>query len=309
MNEQIKIPKVVFISGLGRSGTSWLAEMLNYGQVFRYVFEPFHPFMQVFPEYHPMRYIREQDRNPNLTEPIRKLFYDDFENTWTDAYNGPNAKSCGSRLIKGIRSNLMVPWLAWMYLENKFIVILRHPCAVAVSRVKYSQNMGEWECLDIADDLFGQPELVADHLLPYDDLPTWPTAKDWFYSSIDEWCVAHHVLLKYKNKSNIIFVHYENLVENPIPELVRLWLFITGQKYFGDDLPSLPSDLIPTLDGIDRPSAQINPGYSAVVKKHNLLGNWMGHATQHQLDYVRDTLKLFKLDTLYSEDSCLPLER
>jgi len=34
---------VVFVSGSGRSGTSWLANLCNYRNDFRYLFEPLNP--------------------------------------------------------------------------------------------------------------------------------------------------------------------------------------------------------------------------------------------------------------------------
>ena len=307
MDDQTKIPKVVFVSGVGRSGTTWIAEMLNYGKRFRYVFEPFHPFMQVFPEYHHMRYVREQERDPVMVESIRKLFYDDFENAWTDHYSGPDAKSCDNRLIKGIRSNLMVPWLSWMYPENRFIVVLRHPCATAVSRIKYSELIGEWAFLDIKRDLFGQAELVGDYLQPFKNAEPWPTSKDWFESTVVEWCATHYVLLKFADRSNIMFTYYENMVNNPISELLRLWLFLTGQKYFGGDLPSLPSDLMPPLSVVDRPSAQDNPGYSAMTRHLNPFTNWMEHVPREQLDYAGGMIELFGLGQLYDVDTPIPL--
>ena len=33
---------VVFISGVGRSGTTWLTELINYNHRYRILFEPFH---------------------------------------------------------------------------------------------------------------------------------------------------------------------------------------------------------------------------------------------------------------------------
>ena len=35
--------KTVFLAGTGRSGTTWLAGLINHDQSYRDVFEPFHP--------------------------------------------------------------------------------------------------------------------------------------------------------------------------------------------------------------------------------------------------------------------------
>src|SRR5439155_18259088 len=50
--------RTVLVAGSGRSGTTWLGELLTRGSATRYVFEPLHPRLGPFPGEFPRTYAR-----------------------------------------------------------------------------------------------------------------------------------------------------------------------------------------------------------------------------------------------------------
>jgi len=124
----------VLVVGMGRSGTTWLASIINNHPDIRYVWEPFNPRMvpQASP-LDPFRYLRVGECAVPYERHLWDIVAGRLENRWTRRYQ---AREWGNRvLIKSIRLNLKLAWVDEL-LQPRIVLLVRHPCAVALSRAK-----------------------------------------------------------------------------------------------------------------------------------------------------------------------------
>ena len=131
----------IFLAGDGRSGTTWISNIINYENDFRYMFEPFHPhYIQQARGYKLFQYLRPGNNEPYFIDTARKVFSGTFRSLRVDRFNRKTFVK--KRLIKDIFSNLFLKWINTHFPDVKIILLLRHPCAVAVSKKKLREKNG-----------------------------------------------------------------------------------------------------------------------------------------------------------------------
>ena len=220
--------KPILITGLPRSGTTWVGRMIAQVPSVRYIHEPFNisnwqcacgiDFEYWF------RYI-SQENEAN--------FYQHFVHTFGPAFNRFNllnvliemratrrlrplinyARSLkASRvLIKDPLAIFSTEWLATKF-DMDVIVVIRHPAAIVSSykRLNWSHSFSQF---------LAQPLLMKDHLHPFE--AEIRDFADNFYDIVDQaallWKLIYYQVEKYQeNHKNWLFVNYEELAHNPI---------------------------------------------------------------------------------------------
>jgi len=206
----------VFLAGSGRSGTTWVSEIINYRNEYRFIFEPFHPGkVRVCKNFRRKQYLRPDDRREEYLGPARKILTGGIRSTWTDRFNGRFAAR--RRLIKDIRANLLLGWMRENFPGMPMILLLRHPCAVVTSRLALGWRDNLWETME-------QRELVEDFLLPVEtDIRA---ARDAFERHVFSWCIENYVPLKQFGPGEIQLSFYENFLAHPEDEIPRLFDFL-----------------------------------------------------------------------------------
>lgn len=203
----------VFVAGSGRSGTTWLADAINYRREYRLVFEPFHPGkVREVSGFRRRQYLRPGDRREEYLEPARRVLSGAVRDGWVDRFH--RTFVARRRIVKDVRANLMLGWLRENFPETPMVLILRHPCAVVESQMALG-----WR--DILDETLEQRDLVKDHLEPLLDEAL--AARDPFDRRVFLWCVENYVPLRQLAPNRIHVVSYENLLTDPAMELRRLF--------------------------------------------------------------------------------------
>ena len=268
----------VFLAGSGRSGTTWLSEILNHRNEYRYVFEPFYrDKVSLCQNFRRKQYLRPDDRREEFLEPARKIVSGDIRNVWTDRFNRKLAVR--RRLIKDIRANLLLGWLRANFPEMPLILLLRHPCAVTHSRLRLG-----WR--DILDETLDQRALVEDHLSLFEG--EIRAAQTPFERSIFLWCIENYVPLRQLARGEFHLVFYENLCTEPEREIRRLYSFL-GQKFDEGVYRS-----------IGRPSP-LSRRESAVALGNRPADSWTDSIDDAQVERSVEILSLFGLDRIYGE--------
>lgn len=279
----------IFLAGSGRSGTTWLSEILNHKNEYRYVFEPFYPDkVRLCKNFHRKQYLRPDDRREEFLGPARKIVSGDLRNVWTDRFN--RKLVARRRLIKDIRANLLLGWLRANFPEMPLVLLLRHPCAVTVSRL----DLG-WR--DILDETMDQRELVEDHLSPFEE--EIRSARTPFERSIFLWCIENYVPLKQLQqlgRGEFHLVFYENLCTEPESEVRRLYTFL-GKK---------PDESV--YLNLGRPSP-LSRRESAVALGGRPVDSWVRSVDDAQVERAAEILSLFGLDRIYGGDPKDPMPR
>src|SRR5580704_5098197 len=125
--------RATLVSGMGRSGTTWLAELLNYRNDQRLLFEPFdHQRVALAVNFTDHQYLRADDADPRYLAPARAIVTGLLRDPFVDQHN--RRLVCGRRIIKEVRANLILKWLHTQFPGMPIVLIVRHPFAVAVSR-------------------------------------------------------------------------------------------------------------------------------------------------------------------------------
>ena len=277
----------VLLVGHDRSGTTWIAEALNHHRDFRYIFEPFHPGrVDATEAFTPRLYLRPEDRDPTYLDAAVAVLSGRVRSLWADKYN--RAIMPRRRLVKEVRANLLLPWLAANFPETRIVLMLRHPCAVANSERMLSDA---WH-IDL-NRFLSQPNLVQDHLAPYESAMR-AAGSDW-EKRVFVWCIENHVPLAALDPSNVLFAFYEDFCVDPETELKRLFEFV--------NLHYDPH----ALEMLAKPSATSRKD-SAVFSGEDLVEAWRRSVTDEEIDATMRVVELFGLDRIYTSDS-MPAHR
>ena len=276
--------RTVFIAGSGRSGTTWIADLLNHRNEYRHISEPFHrknvPLAAPFAY---RQYLRPDDDDPRYLEPARRILSGRVRTLWTDKYN--RRMRVDRRLVKEVRANLFLKWLRVHFPEMPMVFVLRHPCAVAASRMRI-----DWEGGTRLRSFLEQPSLVRDHLEPFEaDLAEADSKGTEFERMIHFWCVENLVPLRQLGPGDVHIAFYERLVTQPEEEIRRLFDHV-GSRFD----PSV-------LDAAGRPSMASRKD-SAIVSGGDLVGGWRRHLSEDQVGRAVEILAAFGLERIYGAD-------
>jgi hypothetical protein len=161
------------IAGFGRSGTTWVQDVLATANSLRAVFEPLHPIVIPDETIHPYCYRDGEVDDPALYRFLHKYFYEDFHSLWVDYrviwpkllpaqadlwsrhalkrvlnYNIQaknnflhfrDQRRHKQRIIKFVRANLILSWLQKVF-GARIVFIIRHPAPVVASQMRASRS-------------------------------------------------------------------------------------------------------------------------------------------------------------------------
>jgi len=270
----------VFIAGTGRSGTTWLEDIINFAHDHRILFEPFHSAeVPLVSGWNYRQYLRPDEHDERYLVPARKILSGRVRNKWIDQLNTKHLVS--RRLVKDIRANLILRWIHAHFPEIPIVLLLRHPCAVASSKLQLG-----WKTH--LSDFTTQADLVEDHLAPY--LDVLESARDDFERHILLWCVENLVPLRQFAAGEMHVCFYEHFCTQPEREARSLTTYLRR-----DFRPSM-------LAGMDRPSA-LSKQHSAILCGGSVLDAWRKRISPAQVERAVELLRAFGLHQLYGAET------
>jgi hypothetical protein len=278
----------VLVAGTGRSGTTWVAELLGAGTPCRIMQEPFHArYVEAYRGFSYFQYMRPEQDDEALLAYCQKVFSGRLRHPWVDA--GVATLRPQRRVIQEIRANGFLRWITMRFPEMPLVFVLRHPCAVVLSRMEL-----EWDTdRDIAAFL-EQPQLVSDHLGPYLDLIRSADSPAEKHAVV--WCLSNLVPLRQFPAGELPVFFYEDLVRDPEAGSARLRT-IAG-------LP--PDDDI--LAGVRRPSRSATRAGAAEPAGSRVL-RWKRELQEWQTSRILDVVHGFGLGDLYDAEGLPRLSR
>ena len=271
----------IFLAGTEKSGTTWISDIINYNNAYRYIFEPFWAD-QVSECYNfkPQQYLRPDDDDPYYLETARAILSGQLRNKWADKYH--RRFIANKRLVKDIRANLFLKWIKFHFSEIPIVFLLRHPCAVARSHMRRTHLERDLE------NFLNQDELMADFLAPFKEEIF--KAEDKFDRLIFRWCIQNYVPLKQFRPGEMQVVFYEHFCETPESEIDAMFSFL-GLSY--DER---------VYKFLRKPSA-VSREESAIISGGDLVNDWRKDISQAQIRRAVEILNMFGLDKLYNEAS------
>ncbi len=193
----------VVIFGTGRSGTTWLAEIIAAAGL-KLIFEPLHPVEVPEVKGFPFpNYLLPGDETP--WEPLlRSVVEGRVENEWTVRAN-PGASRA---VVKLIRGNLMMEWMMDRFVFQP-VYLVRNPLSVAGSMKEQGWDVGDrfvryaMERIREKDGSFEGLEVLFDH----------PISRVEAFAIM--WGYQNAIPLRRGLHERVIFVRFEDLVRDP----------------------------------------------------------------------------------------------
>ena len=135
--------KTVFLSSGARTGSTWVSEIINFENDYRFLFEPFSMVVPLRPSWAPrlepddrLRYIRPECDDRDLLEQAARVVSGRLRHPEVDQYNYNARVAFDRRLVKETKSNLFLKWLHRHFPQMKLLLLMRHPIPTVLSRLQ-----------------------------------------------------------------------------------------------------------------------------------------------------------------------------
>lgn len=276
----IGLEKTAVLASMGRSGSTFVADIINCDKRYRVMFEPFRYDRVAEAQNFPYPFYLSPDNNdPQFIRPAQKILMGQVHSQWVDQEN--RALFPQRRLIKDIRVNLFLKWLHTHFPEVKIVLLVRHPCAVAESWLSVF-GLGR----SAYDKLAANPLLVEAVGPPI--MEAFRQARPGFESLIFLWCISYWLPLRQFKAHELHLLFYEELLLNSVVELERLFAFL-GHDY----TPQKALKLYSRASSTARFSQQTQTsGFK--------FDAWLSRMAPGQIERAYEIMSLFGLEQLYS---------
>ena len=299
------------IAGSGRSGTTWVLDVLTVANKLRPVFEPLHPLTcgEVAQRY-ANRYLTRMDRQDDLAEFIEAAAAGQLNNMWVNYRSisrllDVRLKRFGSvasvkkwvrdwqamlrrvqeyrplmrhpeTIVKVIRGNLMLDWLSANF-PLRTIFLVRHPAAVIESQLRYEIA---WEPSRILARYSEDRALMTGPLADYADFLNSSMSRAAAYTTV--WAIQNMIPMAQAKQNGYTVVFYEELLESPGTEWRRI-------------VDALELEQMPETDLLNQPSQQATRdiGESSYAKSY---AKWRQALSTEELEEIQRTLDRFSID-------------
>lgn len=135
-----RIKQHVLILGSPRSGSTWLAEIIDYTGEYKYIFEPFN--MKKCKEWSrqtwaPVIGSEEAMRGSKRIQDLKKIMNGKISkrNKWVMGRGG-KVKNINKIMVKAVRAHYMLPAITTLFPDIKIIYITRNPVDTIKSQIK-----------------------------------------------------------------------------------------------------------------------------------------------------------------------------
>lgn len=279
-DSHIGMDKTVILTSMGRSGSTFVADIINCDNIYRIMFEPFR-FDRVTEAQNFIYpcYLRPNNTEPSFVLPAQKILTGKVHSPWIDREN--RAIFPQRRLLKDIRINLLLKWLRNRFPAVKIVLLVRHPCAVAESWLAvFGVGRGAF------DRLHANPLLVED--IGSSIMEHYRQAAPGFESLLFLWCISYWIPFHQFSKDELYLLFYEDLLLDPHVELEHLFAFL-GHSYSPQKAQRVFSRVSST--------ARLNQD---TLSQRFKFDSWMSCVTPEQIERAYEIMSLFGLEQLYS---------
>jgi len=306
-NKILKIKKfnmddTIVLVGSPRSGTTWLMELFETIPGYTHLFEPLNH--EWFPEllevgFKSRSYLTKNSNWPQGEKHMEKILTGDISSIFPQyrlELKEIMHRLLGNKLIiKLVRGNRLLPWLAEKFQLRGIVFIIRHPCAVIASQLK-TGICGYNSTVPPYPDIFPNLERILDEAAKIDGVNYGLLRKLGGAKTREEvlainWCLDNYVPLSSTKPHPWKTLTYERLVIDGKKEIIRLFKEI-GVKNIPEAAfhhLKIPSTLAPQKE------------HEIVVNSDQQLTKWKKILSKKQIENILNVVSEFGLG-FYSED-------
>ena len=232
----------IIVLGFGRSGTTWISDIISKCLGGLILFEPLHP--EAFPYAKEACYhdCSNEGLLNKIDHQLNQCLNKKNKNRWllrnhisaklediSTSYVSDVWKECNVIGFKAIRANFMIPHLHENY-TDKIVFIKRHPCAV-ISSILNRANFWKEFGLQFHLDKF-KKEVLSNSRYTYIDqeklIYILESLSDAYLQMAFMWSVTHLVIEKQLKDFNLPLFKYEDFYINPYESTRKLMTFLTN---------------------------------------------------------------------------------
>ncbi|MCS4191513.1 hypothetical protein GGP51_003009 [Salinibacter ruber] len=292
LNESVE--NTVIVSGVPRSGTTWLSEMIAEEPGYKLLSEPL--FLRGAGERGEIGLEWRTHIEPNEND-------EDVEGWLRRALSGRipgdyvlTSRSLPGRaiefflnqknVVKFVRASRMLGWIDNTFDVRGIILLLRHPCAVVASQIHYDEDWKNSSPPDTDNLRRGYGGYLPDSFLNScrDALSEIETREEYLAAM---WSIDNIFGIRESDRANVLTTHYEDIVVDESSELKRIFDFLG----FEDS----------TVRKIDPGKPSKTKSKTLTNDKQDQLSKWREFFTDEQVDRILSTVRSFGLN-IYSRD-------
>ena len=269
--------RTILLAGSGRSGTTWLANIIAANPTVRVIFEPFdNRQVEEMADLPLSAYSRRDDVSPIRSAAVGDALAGRINTPWTNRLG--HRVWAPRRVVKSIRANSMLAWIDRQF-KPVILYMLRHPCSVVLSRMRLS-----WDTH--IDEMLDQQALVDDYLTPY--LPLIQSARTPVQRQAIMWCLENVVALNQMPEQTWTVVTYEQLVTNPDRQIRRV-------------LNAVDVAATPLLARAIRRNSVVTRPDSPILSGNSPITEWQNSLTSREISDIVAIVADFDID-IYDRD-------
>ena len=282
--------EVLWLIGDGRSGTTWVSNLINYNKEYRDMFEPFHPKIVKEASFLlPDQYVRAEDTNDQLEKFANEVFSGRFTHLRVDPAN--RSISYKGLLIKDIYANLFSYWVYTHFENVKIVLLIRNPFSVALSKYK----IRDWFWMNDPMSLLNQPKLYEDYLQPFEDIIIETSKKnDFILNQILIWSIINYIPIRQFSPGQIHIVFYEDIFTNPNLETSKILQFSKG---------NIDINLLKLDEKTIKHHNRVMGTESNIIKGKSPITSWKNELSSTQIENGQKILDCFGFAELYNDES------
>ncbi len=277
--------RALLLASSGRSGSTWLSDVVADAFGCRVLFEPLRP-KRLRPPKATLwgYYVDPAVPDAGLEASFGRILAGRVRDEWVNRFN--TRRISRNRLVKEIRATNLLPWVIAHFQNVPVVYLLRHPVSVALS----ATALGWDPCLD---DFLGQQALMGGPLLRHAQVAVrLAGSTDLFERHVLRWCLENVVPVELLPSGSVHVVFYEALVEDPDREFDRLLTFLRRYGAGGWDAPVVSRPVF------ERASITNLLG-TAITLGPEALNAWPPAATHERIDRAVAIAAEFGLDRIY----------
>jgi hypothetical protein len=241
-NLVVQRSSIPVVAGSGRSGTTWVLDVLAEANGLRPVFEPLYPGASPIAEQYHLRYLEPSRNEPQLQDYLTRILERQETNSFSD-YRIPPANLRLDReklrntaafmhylstlrklyrrrsqfnaslrrdkaIVKFVRANWLLPWLL-NHFDAKAALIVRHPAAVADSQLRFIEH---WTPGARLSRLLESEHIRGSYRHQLDRLDSGSLST--FGQLVTIWCIENAVPVKMSQSLGYSTVFYEDLKDD-----------------------------------------------------------------------------------------------
>jgi len=272
--------KTIFITGHGRSGTTWIGNVFRKSPKVLYNNEPCNPEKVKGGDYSSwFRYVRHDGNDPFFKNCLDSAFKGliTYRTPWLRQKPYRRLLPGYRLVIKEVASFMSIEWIYKRY-RPEILAVVRHPCAVALSEKKKRTSV-----VRSIEEIVKQSDLVKCHLRPYLEVMEKAKRPYEIYGAI--WGARNRVMADLiPNYPEWKIIFYEDICKNPLSCFRQLF------HHFCLDWSGRVEKFIEQTTTKEKPGT-----YSISRTTGKQINKWKSEMSRFEIEQVRNFVEPFNL--------------